>query len=539
MCPRADGSRIPVLTADESRELDARTIATLPDSFTLMHRAATVAADWLHAHEWRSAAVYVGRGNNGGDGWLMAGLLRERGWTVRVHSAGDPGTADSQRAKATAERDGTFAPPTGGEAVILDALLGTGARGAPRGAVADAIGRLRIDAGASARAEPTRTVIAIDIATGLDASTGEAHDAVAAHHTLTFGGVKRGQLLRRDLTGELHVLDIGLVPPAATQHCIVDARRVKGWLPSLPPDAWKATRGRVAVMGGDDGMAGAVILAARGAHASGAGMVRAHVSAQSALALQIAVPFATVHAWRGRERRLTSTDWPHALVIGPGLDGTDATVREQVLAALYGCRCPVVLDAGALTAFAVRDLPENETIDDAQGAPVAHLESLRHALGGREALLTPHIGEFRALLGRNQGEVRRFDDPQFLARMLNATVLLKGVPTIIAAPDGETLVSATGNPALAMGGTGDLLAGIAGALLAQGLSAAHAGAAAAWAHGTAADRAVASRGSWRGVTMERLLHELEDVWPARAANTRDWRSTSDNTLLDLPIVPQE
>jgi ADP-dependent NAD(P)H-hydrate dehydratase / NAD(P)H-hydrate epimerase len=525
-----------VLTAEEARALDARTIDTLPDSFALMVRAASVAADWLHGQQWRSAAVYVGTGNNGGDGWLIAGMLRDRGWTVRVHASGAPRTDDATRARSLAERDGAFAPPAGGESVIIDALLGTGARGAPTGAVAEALAMIRANAANSPDGDGAHVIVAIDISTGLDATTGEAHDALAVQHTLTFGGVKRGHLLRRDITGALHVLDIGLEATGAALPAMVAAGNVLSWLPSLPADAWKATRGRVAIVGGDTGMAGAAIIAARAAHASGAGMVRAHVSDTSALALQVAAPFATVRSWRGSTRSLADAAWPHAVVIGPGLDGTDATVREQVLAMLHECRCPVVLDAGALTAFTARDEPDAEDIEDASGAPLAHLESLRHALGGRAALLTPHLGEFRALAGNSRGPVRRFEDPQLLARALGAAVLLKGVPTIVAAPDGETLVSAAGNPVLAMGGTGDLLAGIAGTLLAQGLSALHAGAAAAWVHGTAADRAAVRHGSWRGVTMELLLHELAGVWPTLASNAREGQRVSRSVLLDLPAV---
>ena len=233
--------RTPVLTADEARELDARTIATLPDSFTLMQRAACAAADWLHAQPWRSAAVFVGTGNNGGDGWLIAGVLRERGWTIRVHAAGAPRTGNAMRARLTAERDGTFAPPVGGEAVIIDALLGTGARGAPTGAVADAITSIRVRSEGVSSADDARVIVAIDIATGLDATTGESHNALAAHHTLTFGGVKRGQLLRRDLTGALHVLDIGLVATGLALPAMVDIGSVISWVPSLPPDVYTAT----------------------------------------------------------------------------------------------------------------------------------------------------------------------------------------------------------------------------------------------------------------------------------------------------------
>ncbi len=520
-----------MLTADGARELDARTIATLPDSYSLMHRAASVAAEWLHQRDERSAAVYVGPGNNGGDGWLIAGMLREYGWRVTVHAAGAPRTPDAQRAKDDALRGGAFDQPTGSEALILDALLGTGASGAPRGEVAASIAMIR-----TARAllySAPHVLIAIDIPSALNATTGVDDGAVAADITLTFGSVKRGQLLRRDLVGEVQVLDIGLVAAPVTEPRIVDAESVRRWLPPIAADAWKGTRGRLSIVGGDPGMAGAVIIAARGAHAAGAGMVRADVAVESLLPLQIAAPFATVQPWRAHYFSRIDTAWPHAMVIGPGLDGSAPTLREAVLALLSAFDGPVVLDAGALTAFRWSGPGDIAEIDVADGSDTDPLDALRHALRGRPALLTPHVGEFNALFPPDAIPRDRFEAASHLARRLNATVLLKGVPTVIASPDGARLISAAGNPALAMGGTGDLLAGIAGALLAQGIHPMHAGAAAAWVHGGAAEQATLHHGAWRGVTMERLVEEVSNVWSRLFAHS----SSPPHTLLELPAVP--
>ena len=533
------GANVPLLTADAARRLDARTMALLPESFALMHRAGTAAADWLHAHAWRSAAVYVGAGNNGGDGWVIAGLLRQRGWRVTVHQARSSRTPDAQRAQADAERAGDFATPVGDESIVLDALLGTGAAGVLRDTMADAIAAVR------SRHAAADAVIAIDMPSGLDATTGADGGAVAATHTLTFGSAKPGQLVRRDLTGALHVLDIGLLDAADDAPRMVDAGAVRTWLPSLAPDAHKGTRTRLAIVGGGAGMAGAAILAARGAHASGIGMVRADVAPESALALQVAVPFATVHAVRVRDWHTIDTAWPDAMVIGPGLDGTVHALRAQVLRLLQAYRGPVVLDAGALTAFRARPFVDDEHIDDVGDGAAGDLARLRNALHGRAALLTPHIGEFAALWALlpdatpaargASATLQRFDDPLRLAQALDATILLKGVPTVIASPDGSRLISAAGNPALAMGGSGDLLAGIAGTLLAQGHSPLHAGAMAAWVHGHAAEQAAAQHGGWRGVTMDLLLHEVSNVWPRLFAPSHT--STQPHTLLELPAVP--
>ena len=532
-------ARVPVLSADAARELDVRTIATLPESFVLMHRAGTAAAEWLHAQPWRSAAIYVGGGNNGGDGWVIAGLLRQRGWSVTVHEALAPRTPDAQRARADALLDGRFAPPSGVEAVVLDALLGTGATGAPRGGIADALAAVRT------RHTSADAIIAIDMPSGLNATTGDDGGAVAASHTVTFGSAKSGQLLRRDLVGVLHVLDIGLLDAAPGTAHLIDASAVRTWIPALPPDAYKGTRKRLAIVGGGSGMAGAAILAARGAHASGIGMVRAHVAPESALALQVAVPFATVQAVRVDAWHSIDMTWPDAMVIGPGLDGATRDMRERVLRLLHAYRGPVVLDAGALSVFRARPFVDAEQIDDEGDGSPGDLVRLRHALHGRPALLTPHVGEFAALWalldagitasGATAVPLQRFDDPLRLSQALGATVLLKGVPSVIASPDGSQLVSATGNPALAMGGTGDLLAGIAGTLLAQGHSPLHAGAMAAWVHGQAAEQAVVAHGGWRGVTMDLLLHEVSNVWPRLFAHVHT--STQPHTLLELPAVP--
>jgi NAD(P)H-hydrate epimerase len=516
----------PVVTAAQARALDARTISGLPDSYTLMHRAASAAVAWLDTRVERSAAVFVGPGNNGGDGWLIAGLLRERGWQVAVYAAGDPRTPDAQRAKTEAEQGGAFAPVRGGEALVLDALLGTGATGAPRGAIAQAMQAMCTHAG---------TMIAIDIPSALDATTGDDHGAAPAAHTLTFGSVKRGHLLRRELIGTLHLLDIGLGAPDADVPQLVDARIMPAWLPGLAPDAWKGTRRRVAIVGGDEGMAGAVILAARGAHVAGAGMVRTQVAAASMTAVQVAAPFATALAWRAHDYTAADPAWPHALVIGPGLDGTGAQVRDGVLRLLHAFPGPVLLDAGALTAFAHRPRRPVDEGDDTDPGSDDHLQALGAALRGRPALLTPHLGEFNRLDATGTAPSDRFEGPARLARTLNATVLLKGVPTVIAAPDGTTLVTATGNQALAMGGSGDVLSGIAGALLAQGLSPLHAGAVAAIAHGVAAEQAVRAIGGWRGVTMDLLLQRLSQVWNADVA-AASLSTHSAPLLLTLPPV---
>lgn len=233
-------------------------------------------------------------------------------------------------------------------------------------------------------------------------------------------------------------------------------------------------------------------------------MVRCAVADASMLALQVAVPFATVEPWLPDDSwPAMEGRWPQATVIGPGIDGgaspdaPQATrVRALVERALDATAAPVLLDGGALTAYAGR------------------ADELARVLGGRPALLTPHVGEFARLMGVADAHtaIDRFADPARLAAITGATVLFKGVPTIVAAPDGTVRVVPYGNPALAMGGSGDLLAGIGGTLLAQGLDPLDAGCVAAWAHGAAAERATTHHGGWRGVAMDDLVAALATVW---------------------------
>jgi NAD(P)H-hydrate epimerase len=232
-------------------------------------------------------------------------------------------------------------------------------------------------------------------------------------------------------------------------------------------------------------------------------------------AVQQRVPYALAGAWPERDEdvRASVLEWADAVVIGPGL-GRSAESRALVERILRAWRGPVLLDADALNVFA--------------GAA----SELGALLAGRSALITPHVAEFGRLAGMSIAEVesRRFEIGAALARTVNAAVLLKGVPTVISGVDGERLVSATGNPVLAAAGSGDLLSGIAGTLLAQLDDAVAAGACAAWAHGRAAELATQGRATIRGITLKRVERALSDVWPG-AAITPEYP-----VLAELPAV---
>ncbi len=374
-------------------------------------------------------------------------------------------------------------------------MLGIGAEGPPRGALAAAIERI------AARRAAGALVVALDVPSGVG-DRGAADGAVVADLTLTFGAPKRGLLVARAHAGTIVVLDVGFVAPADSDAPrLVHDAWVRAHVPPIAADAHKGTRRKLAILGGAPGMAGAAVLAGRAAIASGVGMVRLVVPAASIPAVQAAMPEALATPWPSGDDEFAErvAGWADALVVGPGLGLDDAAgaLLERALAAWRG---PLLLDADALTAFAGR------------------AEELGERLGGRPALLTPHPAEFARLAGDSLDEVlaHRFDVGAALAARTRAAVLLKGTPTVVSATDGRRLVSATGSATLAAAGSGDLLAGIAGTLLAQMGDATDAGACAAYVHGLAANLAdgFGARGP-RGTTLADVLAALPQAWLAR------------------------
>ncbi|MEP7087321.1 MAG: NAD(P)H-hydrate dehydratase [Gemmatimonadota bacterium] len=483
-----------VTTAAEAAMLDTRAIAAGTPARALMQRAGeAAAAAILRAYpdvKGATVNVYAGPGNNGGDGWVVARALASYGARVFVREAGD---ARSEQAKA--ERDRTRRMVTRGEGqdaqLIVDALLGVGAKGEPHGEIAACIATI-----SEARARGT-VVVALDMPSGVDADTGTSTGAVRADLTLTFATLKRGLGIARGSAGRVIVLDIGLEDAGASDALprLVDAHWVRAHVPPIFADAHKGTRGKLLIIGGQVGMAGAPLLAARAALRSGIGMVRLVVARENIPVVQAAVPEAPAHAWPENAADVDNmiSGWADTVVIGPGL-GASYGSRAIVERVLRGFRGPVVLDADALNVFA--------------GEP----EQLGALIGERAALLTPHPAEFARMLGVHIDDVlaQRFDIGIDLARRTRATVLLKGVPTIITAVAGERLVSCAGTPVLAAGGSGDLLSGIAGTLLAQTGNALTAGACAAWVHGRVAE--IAGRGYVRGVTFANLDLAARRVW---------------------------
>jgi len=536
-----------VVTAAQAAARDAAAIAAGTPSRALMEVAGVSAAVEIERRfgplDDRPVLVCCGPGNNGGDGWVVARVLAALGIPVDVCEAVVARTADAVSARQSARAAIPHPPREVAIAqaratryhVVVDALLGTGSAGAPRGAIADAAALVTAQRDAGAR------VAAIDLPTGLEATTGDATHALTADLTLTFGTVKRGQLVSRGVCGNLVVIDIGLGEHAALPDdapLLVDEPWVAQQVPVIHADAHKGARRKVVIVGGAEGMSGAAILAARAALRSGAGMVKVLADPASLDAVRRADPAALTGPWPLTDAAVDDqiAGWADAVAIGPGLGNTPRS-RELVARILGRWRGPVVLDADALNVFA------------------GDLEPLAALLGGRPAILTPHPAEYARLSQTTVPEVleRRFDIGRGTAVRLRVALLLKGTPTVIFSPDGAArLVSASGTPVLATGGSGDVLTGITVTLLAQMGQATPAAACAAWVHGRAAERAQfgapreaapfsadldESLGdgddrsgyalSWpggaqlprrdaRGLTLDDVLHALPDVWRLRS-----------------------
>lgn len=445
---------IPVCTAAQVRELDRRVIMGrgLPGRL-LMEIAGRSAAERVHArHPDASIGVWCGPGNNGGDGYVIARWLELWGHEVHVRAAAPARTVDAL--------DNAALHPAGSGAmprvdILVDALLGTGQREAPRGAIGDAV--------ASIRAAHRRgaVVVALDLPTGVCADTGRAlagtEAAVAADLTLTLGRWKPGLLCApgRSLAGEVLLIDIGLDLAEG-----IDEVGVAGWLlepvdirdPTVRSDAAKWDRGHVAVRAGG----GAAVLAAHGAFRGGAGLVTLLAPPEEWPALHGLWPEVILAAPDALCARRHD-----ALVVGPGL-GLD---RVDEVRRLYGSfPNPVVVDADALTTLSAMATP-----------PPA----------GGPRVLTPHSAEAARLLGcaRQDIDADRFGAVTRLMRF--GTPVLKGPGTLIGAPDGPR-VNPTGDERLATAGSGDVLAGLIAAALAGGASPVDAACGAVFRHGAAA-----------------------------------------------------
>jgi ADP-dependent NAD(P)H-hydrate dehydratase / NAD(P)H-hydrate epimerase len=477
----------PLYEAAEMRAVDAWAIEEqgVP-SLDLMERAgaglARVAAEAAVPGPLR---IVVGKGNNGGDGLVAARLLREDGHEVDVISTAPleelRGDARTNLVRLPGNAPEPFAPERlDGSGVVVDALLGTGFEGVAREPAASAITAI------NAVGVP---VVACDVPSGVNASTGEVEgEAVSAVATATFHGSKLGLYVEpgKSHAGAVEVIDIG-VPrgaPAPDAGGLI-SESVLDLYPHRPRSGSKFASGVVVVVGGSAGLTGAPTMAARSASRAGAGYVQVAVpeSAQAAIDMRLLEQMSRglpehdgAHTPLGVPVAEEMAERAGAVVLGPGL-GRDEGAAEFARAVAAAVPIPLLVDADGLNAHAGR------------------LELLRDRAA--PTVLTPHEGELGRLLEVDSDEVRqhRLAHAREAAERSGAVVLLKGDDTIVAAPQGPLAVSPGATPALATAGTGDVLSGLIGALLAKGLPAFEAAALGALAHALAGMAAAERHGA--------------------------------------------
>ena len=499
---------LPVLTAAEMRAADRRTIEEvgLPGPVLMENAGAAVAAAIVRRFpSARRLLILCGRGNNGGDGFVVARRLLTRRPEVFLFGRRGDVKGDARLHLGAYERSGgTLTEIPDVQAwqgvrerlsqvdLVVDALLGTGLESEPAGAIGAAVADL-----AKRGTPPQPPVVAVDMPSGLPSDTGDvAWPTVRATCTVTFAAPKRGHVLPPacDLVGDLEVVDIGIPPSAlasAAPLFLIEAADVLDVLPPRARGSHKGDYGHVLVIGGSVGKTGAAALCAAGALRAGAGLVTIAtpapalgllVAAARAEAMTEALPL-TEGGALGKEavdRALALAETRDAVVLGPGL-GQGSDVRAFVREILARCPRAIVVDADGLNAAA-------RGRGDA-GAP----SPLR-----REAptVVTPHPGEMGRLVGSNAAEVqrRRLETARAFAVEAGAVTVLKGQRTVVADGEGRMAVNPTGNPGMATGGTGDVLAGIVAAFLARGTPAWKAAVAAVFLHGRAGDVAAARHG---------------------------------------------
>ena len=408
--------------------------------------------------------LLVGAGNNGADTLWAGAELARRGARVDALLVG---TADAPALSAMHAAGGR-SQPAGHERdavmmasadLVVDGMVGIGASGALRAPHARLAGLAAREAG---------FVVAVDVPSGVDASTGEvAGEAICANVTVTFGAWKIGLLVMPGAAraGVVEVVDIGLSLPPATV-LAPEAEDVARLLPDPGAESNKYRRGVVGVVAGSDRYTGAAVLAVGGALAAGAGMVRYVGPERPAALVRAQWPEAVVSiAPVGDPDSLAAAGRVQAWVAGPGLGTDDAALRT--LGALCAADAPLLLDADAITVAA------------------ANPELLASRRG--PTLLTPHAGEFARLVGSDAETVERerLRQVRDAAAALGCVILLKGAATLVADPTGVVRVNTAATPRLATAGAGDVLSGVCGALLAAGLAPADAGAAGAYLHGMA------------------------------------------------------
>ncbi|QTN31362.1 NAD(P)H-hydrate dehydratase [Akkermansiaceae bacterium] len=458
---------------EEMRAIEARAMAAgIPES-ELMAKAGHALGQALgNAYPKRGAAIaYPGKGHNGGDALIALRVLRDEfGWDVSVRAA-FPADQWAPLAREQLQDlvpvDSVNAPP--GPLLLIDGLLGMGAEGAPRGAIAGMIAEMEL-----LRSRRGALIAAVDVPSGTDPDSGVAFPgAVTADATFMIGAAKRGLLMGRaaDACGTLHLVPVdGLEAQGAGDMELVCPQAMGFGKRPRPFDFHKGMAGRVGILAGSPQFTGAALLSALGAIRAGGGLVTLHAPSRACDAMLARLPL---------EAMLVACDDPatllteryDSLVIGPGLGRVAGGFADGLAELVATARVPAVIDADALELIAARGIP---------------LSSLH--------LLTPHPGEFAGLAPGLCG-LSREDAARAFVSEREAVLLLKGARSIIAKRGTALRINSTGTPAMSNGGQGDLLSGVLGALLAGGMDAFDAAALGAWLCGRAAEISFSEKGS--------------------------------------------
>ena len=479
---------IELLTPTEMGRADALAIAGGVPGIDLMRRAGLAVADTCSRMAGQSGQVLVlaGPGNNGGDGFIAARVLHQRGYRVEVLLLGDPDRLSGDAALAFSEM--TAAGLTAGilshdildrvpgqASVVIDALFGAGLARPIEGAAAEAIERVNAS---------RLPVLAVDLPSGVNGASGEAMgSAIRASRSVTFFRQKPGHILLpgRLLAGRVELADIGI--PASVLDEVHGSEQGRVWrndpalwgaamrLPRL--DGHKYARGHAVVVSGAALSTGAARLAAGAALRAGAGLVTVATPPSAALVNAGHLTAVMLRSFRGSEglAEMLADRRLNAVALGPGAGVGDET-RALALTSLAGERA-VLLDADAITSFSARAEELADTITRRTGARAG------------DVVLTPHDGEFARLFGESAGGASRLDRARAGARASGAVVVLKGADTVVAAPDGRAAINDNAPAWLATAGSGDVLSGIVTGLLAQGLDGFQAACAGVWLHGRA------------------------------------------------------
>ena len=521
-----------LVTAAEMRQLDRAAIETRDvPSLRLMENAGKTVVQEMERSfgllRGKTVTIVAGKGQNGGDGFVAARVLRQRRCQSRVVLLASPSALKGdaatnlkkfQRAggrclavETTAQLASILTPLLQDSDLVVDAIFGTGLNAPVQGLPATAITLMNAS---------RKPIVAIDLPSGLDGDTGAVlGTAITATLTVTLARPKRGLYLGAgpDHAGAIRVADIGIPPDliatAKIPVTLLEVADIRSWLPVRSRTAHKGTFGHAGIIAGSAGKTGAAAMAAQAALRIGAGLVTVAVPRSLSDVLEAKLLEAMTYPVPETEARtlskqaldalLSFAETKTALAVGPGI-GTHPDTQALIHNLIVSVNRPTVLDADGINAFA------------------GHQEMLGRAHG--PLVLTPHPGEMARLLGVTTADVQRdrLGIASRVAHEQQVCVVLKGAGTVVSAPDGRLAVNPTGNPGLATGGTGDVLTGIITGLLAQGMAPWDAACAGVYVHGLSGDLAAAERGEMgliagdviRAITLA-IRRIREDTSPAR------------------------